>query len=144
GTNWGIEGLKPGKYLLRLHYNTRALAAPWGSFKDLKAWLGDVRTAQVPVEIVDLKASRPSIFNGEEATLLSDGTWQVQKAAQRGWKDRLEAMGLADVTWQAPAVGKQTRVCLGFRIRTVDDWWVRIIPSIAMVSLKSAEGVELP
>jgi hypothetical protein len=25
GMNWGIEGLKPGKYLLRLHYNPRRL-----------------------------------------------------------------------------------------------------------------------
>jgi hypothetical protein len=143
GTNWWIEGLKPGKYLLRLHYNTRRLPDHWSSFKDLKAWLGGVRTEQVPIEIVDLKASPPAIFNGEEA-LLTDGTWQIKKAAEIGWKDDLEVMALADGTWQAPAVGKQTQVCLGFRMRTVEDWWVRIIPSIAMVTVKSAEGVELP
>jgi hypothetical protein len=141
GTNWWIEGLKPGKYLLRLHYNTRRLPDHWSSF--FKAWLGDFHTEQVPIEIVELKASPPAVFNGEEA-LLTDGNWQIKKAAEGGWKDDLEVMALADGNWQAPAVGKQTQVCPGFRMRTVADWWVRIIPSIALVSVKSSDGVEVP
>jgi hypothetical protein len=43
-----------------------------------------------------------------------------------------------------PAAGKPTQVCLGFRMKTVAKRWVRIIPSIAMVKIKSADGVELP
>jgi len=144
GTVSEIEGLKPGKYLLRLQYNTRRCADGWTWVKESGAWFGDVRTAAVPVEIVDLKASHPAVYNGVEAMSLADGTWQVNKAEERGWKDSVEVSTLADSIWQAPAAGKQTQVCLGFRMTTVEKWCVRILPNIAMVSIKSADGVELP
>jgi hypothetical protein len=84
------------------------------------------------------------VLMGLEAISRTDGTWQLQKAAERGWKDDIEVIGLADGDWQAPAAGKQSRVCLGFRMATVEKWWVRIIPSIAKVIIKSADGVEFP
>jgi hypothetical protein len=136
-----IEGLKPGKYLMGLRYNTRQYAE--GLVKESGCWLGDVRTASVPIEIVDLKASQPAIFNGVEAMSRPDGTWQVFKAVERGWKDQIEVLALGDTTWQAPAAGKQTQVGLGFRMKTVEKWWVRVIPSLATVSIKAADGVEL-
>jgi hypothetical protein len=77
------------------------------------------------------------------ATPFTDGTQHVKKAAELGWKGQLETMALAGGTWQTPALGKQTQVCLGFRMRTVGKRGVWIIPSIAMVSVKSADGVEL-
>jgi len=144
GTVSEIEGLKPGKYLLRLQYNTRRHADGWTWVKESGAWFGDVRTAEVPVEIVDLKASQPAVSNGVEAMSLADGTWQVKKAEELGWKDPVEVIALADSTWPVPAAGKQTQVCLGFRMTTVEKWCVRILPSTARVSIKSADGVELP
>jgi hypothetical protein len=139
-----IEGLKPGKYLLRLQYNTQRYVDGWTWVKESGAWFGDVRTAVVSVEIVDAKASPPAVSNGVEAMSLPDGTWQLQKAEELGWKDPIEVVALAGSTWQVPAARKQTQVCLGFRMTTVEKWWVRIIPSMAMVSIKSADGVELP
>jgi hypothetical protein len=144
GTNWWTDGLKPGKYLLRLQHDTRwhARANSWVGKSG--AWLGDVRTAAVPIEIVELKASPPSVCSGVEASSHSDGTWQFFKAAERGWKDDLEVVALAEPTWQAPAAGKQTQVCLGFRMATVEEWCVRILPGIAGVSIRSADGEEHP
>jgi hypothetical protein len=144
GTHWGIDGIKPGKYVLRLRYNTQRHAEDWTLVKNSGAWLGEVRTAEVPVEIVDLQASQPVVCTGLEATSRPDGTWELKKATERGWKDDLEVAALADGTWRAPATGKPTQVCLGFRMKTVEKWKVRIIPSIAMVRIKSAGGVELP
>jgi hypothetical protein len=140
-----IDGLKPGKYLLRLRYNTRRHAERDTWVKESGAWFGEVRTAEVPVEIVDLKAaSPPAVANGVEAMSLTDGTWQVKKAEELGWKDQVEVSALAESTWQVPAAGKQTQVCLGLRMATVEKWWVRIVPSLALVQIKSADGVELP
>jgi hypothetical protein len=144
GTVSEIEGLKPGKYLLRFQYNTRYHADRWTWVKESGAWLGDVRTAEVPIEIVDLKGSPPVVCNGIEAMSRHDGTWQFKKAEKYGWKDQVEVRALANSTWQVPAAGKQTQVALGFRMTTVEQWCVRIIPSMTMVRITSADGVELP
>jgi hypothetical protein len=90
-----------------------------------------------------MKGSQPAVFDGMEA-IFRDGAWQLKNAGEQGWKDQVEVTAAAEATWQAPAAGKQTQVCLGFRMATVEKWWVRIIPSIATVSIKSADGVELP
>jgi len=141
---WGIEDLKPSKYLLRLHYNTRHgrdnSFITWAGQSGV--WMGDVQTAEVPVEIVDLKASRPVVVDGTEAMFRPDGTWEVVKAEERGWKDPVEIMALADTVWKAPAAGKETQVCLGFRIAAVEKWRVRIIPNLATVRINSADGAE--
>jgi hypothetical protein len=144
GTNWWIDGLKPGKYVLRLRYNTRRDAEANSTVGKSGAWLGDVRTSEVPIEIVDLQASDPAVCHGVEALSRADGTWEFKKAEELGFKDTVVVRALADGTWQAPAAGKQTQVCLGFRMRTANKWWVRILPGIARVSIESADGVELP
>jgi hypothetical protein len=143
GNAYQVEGLKPGKYSLKLRYNTRELADGWSLVKDSGAWLGDVRTAEVPVEIVELKASAPAVFNGVEALALPDGTWKLKKAEEMGWKDTIEVSALANGVWPVPAAGKQTQVGLGFRMGAVEKWCVRIVPSLAGVKIKSADGVEL-
>jgi hypothetical protein len=144
GTNWWIDGLNPGKYLLSLRYNSREGAEGNSAVRNSGAWLGDVRTAEVLIEIVELQASRPVVFHGVEAQSRGDGKWEIHKAADLGWKDDIEVRALAESSWQAPAAGKQTQVCLGFRMSTVEKWWVRTLPSIVQVSLESADGVELP
>ena len=124
GMVWSIGGgdLTPGKYLFSLQYRTAELGYDDKSVAKTGSWLGDVRTAPVSVEIVDLKAFAPAVTNG------------------------LEVVPLTDAAWQAPAMGKQTQVCLGFRIRTVDKpkYYPWIVPAMASVSIKSADGTELP
>jgi hypothetical protein len=144
GTSWLIDGLKPGKYSLRLRYNSKWGAELHSAVGESGAWLGDVRTTEVPIEIVDLKASLPAVFSGLEAKSRDDGTWEVKKLPEGGWKGDVEVMALADSIWQAPAPGKQMQLSLGFRMTTVEKWTVRIIPSIASVSIKSTDGEELP
>jgi hypothetical protein len=144
GTNWYIKGLKPGDYTLRLRYDTRRLAEGNDFMLKSGAWLGDVRTAEVPIKIIELQASAPAVVSGVEARSLADGTWQLKKAADMGWKDDVEVTALVEATWKAPAAGRATPVGLGYRMATVEKWWVRIIPGLAAVSLRSTDGVELP
>lgn len=126
GMVWSV-GVKSGKYLLSLQYKTQELGHDAQSVAQTGSWLGAVRTEAVPVEIVDLTAFEPAVTNGLEVVALADSTWRVPPAND-------------------PQGGKQTRVCLGFRIASVDKprhqpW---IIPTIAKVSIQSADGMELP
>jgi hypothetical protein len=144
GGVWRMEGLKPGKYLLSLRYDTRQRARDNASIENSKAWKGDLRTAEVPIEIVDLAASAPTVVNGVEALSMANGGWQIKKAEELGWKDPIEIMALADSTWQAPEAGKQSTIGLGFRMAAIEQWAVRIIPSLTMVHIKSADGIVRP
>ena len=134
---WRTNDLKLGKYFLRLHYNARE-TGPSG------VWLGNVQTAEVPIEIVDLKASQPVVVNGVQAASLPDGGWEIFKAEERDWKMPVEIRALADSIWKGPAADIETRVCLGFRVASVEPWRVRIIPSLATVHMRSENGRNFP
>jgi hypothetical protein len=72
------------------------------------------------VEIRELKASAPVI------------------------KDNFEIYALADATWPVPVEGTTSRIALGFRFMNLDIKTGMMMANIRTVSMKSAEGIELP
>jgi hypothetical protein len=127
---WGTHDLKPSNYLLSLHYSA-GNAKEWAASRG--AWMGDVKTAEIPIAIADMRLSAPVIVHREE-----------EFPDDLGRKNPLKIVGLSESIWKVPAAGKATRISLGYRLGLVEKSGQRIVPRLVSVHLRSADGVELP
>jgi RNA polymerase sigma factor (sigma-70 family) len=89
GNEWSYDGLRPGKYLLRLHYKS---TGPNGT------WAGEAQTNPLAVEIRELKTSAPVVANQLEVCALADGAWPAPAAGQQS----LIALGFRVTKVQQP------------------------------------------
>ena len=82
--------------------------------------LREIETKPITVEIRELKASAPVI------------------------KDNFEIYALADATWPVPGEGTTSRIALGFRVINRQSHSALMMPNIAAMKIRSADGTDLP